>query len=488
MSISFNEIAVDLRTPGQYIEFDNSRALNGLRGIHQRMLIMGQRLSAGQTPARKLVMVASAADAEAQFGRGSQIALMVAAAKAANSYTEMWAVALDDDAAAVAASGSVTLGGAATASGTLYLYIGGQRIKLLVSAGAAPAEVATALAAAINADTALPAVATANAAVVTLTARNKGLCGNDIDLRLNYYRGENLPAGLTATIAPMSGGTANPDVDEAIAALAEEQFHYWVCPWTDDANLNALDDELESRWGPMRQIEGVGFVAVGGTLAETSAFGNSRNEKLLVCAGAGDAPIAPCCWAACFCATAAYNLNIDPARPLQTLELQGMLAPTYDKRWTREERNVLLHDGVSTHWVDTDGTVRIERAITTYQTNPYGVADPSYLDLNTIATLAYIRAQVRARIASRYGRHKLAADGSAIKSGQAIATPGTVRAELVGLAKELADAGIIEDVEQFKADLVVEINQGDPNRLDVLMSPNLINQLRVFAAQVQFIL
>ena len=52
----------------------------------------------------------------------------------------------------------------------------------------------------------------------------------------------------------------------------------------------------------------------------------------------------------------------------------------------------------------------------------------------------------------------------------------------------MQDAGIIEDLDQFKEDLVVEINASDPSRVDVLMSPNLINQLRVFAAKVQYIL
>jgi phage tail sheath gpL-like len=488
MAISFNEISVNIRTPGQYVEFDNSIALTGLQDINERMLILGQRLATGEVAANKLVMITSADDAAAKFGRGSQIHRMCAAAKGANAYTEMWAVASDDDEAAVAATGTITLGGSPTASGTLYLYIGGERTKLLVEAESELSDIAAALVTAVNADKDLPVTASATDAAVTLRARNGGICGNDIDLRINYYQGEALPAGLTVTFAAMSGGTSNPDVGDAIAALADEQFKYWAFPWTDAPNLNEIDEELEDRWGPMRQIEAFGFSAMRGTLSETGTFGNSRNGKLISITGTNLAPTEPCVWAATTCAVAAYYLNIDPARPLQTLEVRGLLPPAFDKRWSIEERNILLHDGISTTMVDSSGKVLIERVITTYQNNAYGVPDASYLDLNTLAILAYIRAQVRARISSRYGRHKLAADGTPIKSGQAIATPGTIRAELVGLAKAMQDAGIIEDVEQFKADLVVEINETYPDRVDVRMSPNLINQLRVFAGQVQFIL
>lgn len=93
----------------------------------------------------------------------------------------------------------------------------------------------------------------------------------------------------------------------------------------------------------------------------------------------------------------------------------------------------------------------------------------------------------RARITSKYPRHKLAGDTVKVAPGQPVVTPLIARGELIALGSELVDAGIIEDLAQFKADLVVQINANDPNRLDVLSSPNLVNQLRVFAEQIQFI-
>ena len=153
-----------------------------------------------------------------------------------------------------------------------------------------------------------------------------------------------------------------------------------------------------------------------------------------------------------------------------------------------EERNLLLYDGLATFFVDSGGVVRIERAITTYQKNVYGLADPSYLDVNTPATLSYLRYSTRARITQKFPRHKLADDGTRFGPGQAIVTPSIIRAELLALFRELEEKGLVENFDQYKADLIVERDADDRNRLNVLSPPDLINQLRIFAEQIQFIL
>lgn len=62
-----------------------------------------------------------------------------------------------------------------------------------------------------------------------------------------------------------------------------------------------------------------------------------------------------------------------------------------------------------------------------------------------------------------------------------------VKAELIGLFQEWEFVALVEDSDQFARELIVERNQSDPNRLDVQMPPNLVNQLRVTAIQIQFI-
>ena len=44
----------------------------------------------------------------------------------------------------------------------------------------------------------------------------------------------------------------------------------------------------------------------------------------------------------------------------------------------------------------------------------------------------------------------------------------------------------MEDLDAFKEALVVERDANDPNRVNVLLPPNLVNQLRIFAVLAQF--
>jgi phage tail sheath gpL-like len=487
MTISFNAIPLDIRTPGQFIEFDNSRALRGLPAIANKVLIIGQRLAAGTVLANVPTRILSAAQAENAFGRGSMLAAMLAAFKEANDTTDVSAIALDDLGAGAAASGSITFTGPATAAGTMNLYIGGQRVQVGVTAGMTAAQLATAVAAAITAATALPVTAAVDGVDTTkvvVTARHKGECGNAIDLRANYALGELLPAGATATFAAMSGGTGNPDIATAIAAMADTQYHTVITAYTDAANLSALESELADRWGPMVQLEGHAFAAAAGTHAELTTLGDSRNSPHLTIVAAGKSPTAPWVWASV--AGAVDALEPDPARPRQTLLLEGLLAPAPADRFTRAERDLLLHDGIATTTVDAGDLVRVERFITTYQESDNGQADVSYLDVTTVRTLAYLRASLRVRIALRFPRHKLADDGTLFAPGQAVATPKLIKAEILHLFREWEGAGLVEGFEQFKADLIVERSGTDPNRVDALIPPDVVNQLRDFAGLIQF--
>jgi phage tail sheath gpL-like len=360
-------------------------------------------------------------------------------------------------------------------------------VRFAVASGELSATTATNAAAAINAKTDLQVTAAVDGedtSKVNLSCRWKGETGNYIDIRHSYYMGEKLPAGMTLTIVAMTGGTTNPDIADIIAAIGDEQYHTIIVPWTDAANLTALNTELARRFGPLVKKDGHAFSAVAGSLADGSTLGNSVNCEFLSIMGCQGSPTTPWELASIVGAIDAYES--DPARPRQTLELPGALAPLPEVRYSLDERNIHLYDGISTYVVDDAGVCRIERIITTYKTNELGVDDVSYLDIETMRTLSYLRFTVQNRISSRYPRHKLADDGTPIAPGQAIVTPKTIRAELIALFLQWIDAGLAENLAQFKEDLIVERNTSDRNRVDAVIPPDVINQFRVFAAALQF--
>lgn len=486
MTISFNAIPLDLRTPGQYLEFDASRASSGAGVQPQRILVIGQKLPAGLASAGQPVRVATADQAVQQFGRGSMLALMFTAFLAANPTAEAWALALADNAAGVAATKTVTVTGPATAAGVVDLYVAGVRVQAAVASADTATAVATALAAAINANLDLPVTATPAAGVVTLTCRHKGEAGEALDVRTNYRSGETLPAGLTVVVAAGATGAGNPDVSAVFTAIGDDWFNTFVNPYTDTANLDVVDAALADRFGPLKMIDGFSYTFRAGTFGALTALGSTRNGPHVSIAGLKGSPTWSPVIAASYAGVVSFHGSIDPARPFQTLPLPGVLAPTVNDRFTRTERDLLLREGISTFTVDAGGQVLIERPITTYQTNAYGLPDTAYLDVNTLLTLSYLRWSMRARIATKYGRHKLANDGTLYGAGQAIVTPKVIKAELISLFRDWEAAGLVENITQFIADLIVERDANNPNRLNALIPPDLVNQFRVFAGQVQF--
>ena len=124
--------------------------------------------------------------------------------------------------------------------------------------------------------------------------------------------------------------------------------------------------------------------------------------------------------------------------------------------------------------------------ITTYQTNSFGSADNSYLEVETMFTLTAVLRRMRSAITSKFSRTKLAANGTRFAAGSAITTPAMIKAELIAQYRQMEYDGLVQNADAFKAGLVVEQNSLNPNRVDVLWPGILIDQLRVFALLAQF--
>ncbi|MTK12704.1 MAG: phage tail protein [Clostridiaceae bacterium] len=490
MTIPFKQIPANVRVPLFYAEVSNSQANTG--GVTQRALLIGQITSAGAATANVPLRCQGPTDAIAQGGVGSMLALMAAAYLANDSFGEVWYLPLSDAAGATTATGSVAITASPTAAGTLSLYIAGQLVSLAVTAAETAAQCATALAAAINANTNLPVTATAATGTVTLSAVNKGLAGNDIDIRLNYQGaagGEVTPAGMTVTITAMTGGATNPTLTAALAALVDMPFDFIACPYTDTASLNALQAFLADnggRWSWNTQVYGHVFTAARGTSGTLTTLGTGRNDQHASIMGCYDSPSPVWVWAAALTGAAAASLKSDPALPLQTVPINGVLAPPLPSRFLLAQRNTLLWDGISTFTVDAGGQVHIENLITTYQQNAFGQADSSYLQVETMFTLMYVLRAMSGMVTSKYAQVKLAADGTRFAPGSAIVTPGMIKADIIAKYQELEFNGYVQNSAAFARAVIVQKNAANPNRVDVLWPGTLINGLRIFALLAQF--
>jgi phage tail sheath gpL-like len=475
--IAFTLLDNDSLIPGTRVENDSTRASRGLPGIRGRILVIGQQLSTGTAPLLTPKRVQNAKQAVQFYGPGSMLANELAALIQANPRVEVWAIGLDDPTGSKAV-GNFAFAGTATADGIARLYIGGVRVNVPVAKGDTAAVVAAAAVAAINALTTLPVTAaqgsTGHTGEAIPTCKWKGTTGNLIDLRTNYYDGESLPAGITCTVTAMATGTGSPALSDALAVVTNTQYTSYVSPFSDSTNFTALDTELERRFGPEVQMEGVGYVGVSGSSSTIATFGAGKNSKQIVALGTGLSPTAP--WEAAAILAATSELEASPARPRTTLKLQGMLPPADVDRFDKTERNLLLVDGVSTYTVNDDGSCRIERLVTTYKTNDANLPDTSYQALTMLLVLSAMRVSVRTRFGLKYPRCILADDDAEVDAGIPVMKPKIARAELTSLFEEWMGAGWSENKAQFERDLLVERSESNRNRLQALIAPEKVGE------------
>ncbi|MBS4847111.1 MAG: phage tail sheath subtilisin-like domain-containing protein [Burkholderiales bacterium] len=492
MAVSFNTIPSGngIMVPLFYAEIDNSAAFTP--GNSNVALLFGQMTSDGTAEAEKPVAVSSAAMAKTLFGRGSMLARMVEAYRNTDLLGTLYCIPLADASTGTAATATVTITGTASESGSIFLYVGGDLVRVGVSAKDAATTVATSVAAAVNAKGDLPVTAAAASGVVTLTARNKGTLGNKILIRKNVkglIGGESDIQGLGVEIETMSGGATDPDIEDAVKAMGSEAYEYIGVPYADATTMNLFQDvmnDTSGRWGPYQMLYGHVFYTKRGTFNDLLTYGKTRNDQhattfgLESTFGSWDVEAL-----ASLVARTKVFIDADPARPTQTGSLIGITGAPVGERFELTERNTLLQNGIATQTV-VSGVVQIERSVTNYRVNKYGEQDLSYVDCETLFTSAYVMRYLKGVITSKYGRTKLANDGTNFGPGQAIVTPGIIRAELTVAYAKLEYEGIVENSALFDKYLVVERDTNNVNRVNVLFPPDYVNQLRIFALQNQF--
>lgn len=488
MGIIFNSIPNNLRVPFVAVEFSNANASQGPTLLPYNVLLIGQ-MTSGTATANSIVSVSSASQVQSLAGSGSMLHRMALAYFASNQSTQTYIGVLADNGAGVAATGTLTVTGPATAAGTLSIYIGGQLVSVGVNSGDTATAIAANIVTAVTALTSLPVTAAAAAGVVTLTAKNKGTCGNAIDIRLNYQIGQATPAGVAVAVVAMSAGATNPTLTSLIAAMGDQWFQIIGHPYTDATSLTALENELNSRFGPMRMIDGLGITSAAGTQSTLATLGLGRNNSHnCIVAQPGQNPVTPPEeFAAEVAGVVAYYAQINPAQPFQTLQLAWSQPSATADLFTLTQRNLLLYDGIATSNT-VAGKVQLERIITTYQLNASNAPDASYLDSNTMLNLMYLRYTFRQFMTSSFPRALLGQDGVRAGAGTPVVTPLIAKGAAVAWYKNMMDLNLVQNLPLFKSNLVVQVDGTNPNQLDFLLPPDLIGQLMVNAAQIQFVL
>lgn len=472
--------------PGRYASIDNTAAVQATASTAYSVLLIGTASPGSSGPVDEVVQMFSDSDGE-QWGAGGMLDRDVSQAISANSSIPVYAIALTDTAGSKSEQAITWPAGVATANSTLHMYVGGQYMPVAIEEGDDQDDVATKVGAAVDAKTSLPMVEKAVvAALVTLESKFSGEAGDSISIQFNRGIKEAFPSGIGAPAVVPSAGSGDPSIVPAIAAIVDTQYTHIHLPYDNTTAQNLIKAELDDRFGPEDQQWGVSYTAVNDSTANLIIYGNARNSQLQVYPSFDPGTASPLfeCMASLIAILAGEP---DPALPFQTLSIPGIAGalPGVGLRRRRSERETLLSDGISTTVVADGGTVKVERIITSYQTNPGGSPDISYKNLNTVLTVLVFRDAINAHF-SKFARYKLARDGNTFGAGQKVMTPNTAKSELVGVFEVFENAAILEDVEGFTASLIVEISPVDPDRLEYSCNPDTVNQFRILAGVIAF--
>lgn len=481
--VSFNTIPGNILVPFWYAEINSGGT--PYEG-QSRLLLVGQKLASGLAPAGVPIgPIQSAREAASLFGPGSMAAQMYANARNAASLQPIWVLPLADPAGAKA-SGTITIGTAPGVTGVGVLNILGRRVAVQVFSTDAVADVAQDISAAINA-LGLPVTATYAAGVVTVQARHNGTLGNGLEIAL-AVEGGNVLTSTNTTIVAMTGGTGVPDLVTPFANLGDSAFDWIAGPYADTASLNAARDLLSDavgRWSPTQMLYGHYLTVFFGTLGAAVTLGDGRNDPHVSIMATQVSPTPQWEWAAALGAVVASHMSDAPelSRPLQTLLLPGILPPR-DRAvwWDIADRQALYVDGMSGYTVTVDDQVQIDRVRTTYQVTSAGVADATFGDVETMAQSMFAVRWFRQEVASNHARQALADDNPF--NVAEITTPADIRNTLIHAYLGLCGVGVAEKPDLFAQYVTVERDPNNASRVNAYIPMDVVNQLRVFAANV----
>ncbi len=488
-NITFNEIPSPLYRPGSYLEVRPTFANVGILPFPARNLIIGQMLSAGSATAGVIQQdVRQPQQATALFGAGSIAEGMAIAYLNAGSTIPLDVIGISDAGGGTKAAWTVVFGGTWTVGGTTPLKVAGTRYAIGTLSSDTPSTTATAWAAAVNADPQAPVVATVATATVTLTAKNAGLVGNDISVIVSTDPGDALVKGMTCVITQTVQGASNPAIDSAITAIAGLWYTGIAIPWQDTSNLGKLTAELARRFGAMVREDSRAYLCLTGTFSQQLSAIATINSQFVAALPMTRPGSTPWAVAASMMAVCEASLVKDPSLQIRDVALPGIVAPQRSDLLDDNSQQMMLAGKGSTFRVLRDGTVTLQRVLTTYTNNSAGVPDSTtWFDIMETAVSSRIRWDWRQFLLLMFPTNKLAPDGSlAEQYNTNVCTPRRAKGAWASRMLTYAKQGWIENEVADTAAALFRINANDRNRLDYQVQYTRIGNLIVDAGVLEF--
>jgi len=437
--------------PGRYFQFNIESAARGLAPLGARIALIGAMSSAGTAPVLSPRQIFSDADADAFFGRGSELALMcrwaLMATRRYGKAPQIWAVAVAapaGDARVVA----LQVAGAADEGGNIEVRIAGRRIRAGVSRGEVAADAALALTDAIGARAAdLPVTAATVGSSAVCTHVTAGVNGNDV-----RYEAIGAPVGMTVSVVPGAAGTGEASLTAALDVLVDKDYDVVVSANHATQDIDAFADHLAEMWATQNKRWRFSLIAETGTLAIATVLATQADDfkqMVVSCEGFRNTPAEIAAYVGAIIAA-----EDDPALPFNGVELPDLYLADADDLPSGLEMDAGIAGGLFFLGANARGTrAAIVRATTT-KTTHNGVTFLALLDATIPRSLVYLARQIDIAQALAFPRAK-----------RNKRTRKALRAVTLDTMRKVEDLEIVQSVDEHADQLVVETDAVDSTML-----------------------
>lgn len=495
LSLPLLGLAVDptSRRPGVGLKINlRSGTSTQLTGA-QRILLLSTKNATGGTATVDTVIYDAVANADAVATLAGAGGLAHLAAK---RLFEEFPTATLDCLFLAAASGNTATGTIAfddtspiTSAQTVTIKIAGYQFAIVWDVGETDVTAATRLVAKITSlSKFLPCTASnsgGSSANVTLTFKQKGKAG--LDCKYSATLSDGAGGSVTPTSATaMTGGTTEPDVANALLAMANREWRF-IVPCLSNADLATAS--TSSNMGKIKTYIAATDTGIGALLqtAHTACTDSTTNAKAMSNQHdfeyfshhlARGALSLPCELAGAIVGAYARETKSDPNHPFVQLEFKSALVLTPDPATddlTEAEQEDLLNSGVSYVGRTAQGVPRFERPITCYFEDADGNADDRVLDVSKVFGLVAVGADLRTFCQRTFKGKKLAKSfPSATPIPPNIVEEKDAKALIVGrIRSQWVPAGVIRGDKLDEAikdeSLIVQVDGTDETQLDVFL-------------------
>lgn len=448
------------KIPGTFFEFDTESSARGLAPITERICLVGAKTSAGTLAVNTPTRILSVDESDALAGVGSEVALMARAAideaNRQGKSPEIYICVVAEPGGGTAAVKAFTVTGAPTEAGDIVFSVAGVVMRASVASGDSVTTMAAAMKTEGDANNKLlPATGNSSLGVYTLTAREKGVNGSDMDLTVI-----SAPAGVTVTPSVTTPGASEYDITSALDTLVDRHYNAIVCSGHTAAILDDLEDHLDAMLAPDTKSWAIAYVGETGALSVAQALangggantGNRRDVVTVACEASPDLPGT----IAARTAIAIHGTE-DTALHHNNVTL-NVSAPPAASVFTSAELNAGIADGVTCLAPNEAGEVRIVKAVTGQVLDGSGNPFFAVSDVSTVRTLYYAAKQIDIALE----RFMLIPKNKKLTAG----TKNRARDTIYDVLVQMEGAELVQNVDAHKGEIAVDTHPTLTTRLE----------------------